>query len=474
MFCLPCLPVCILSLEDSWEVNVFVSSHLESLVCGLNLFCELCKYEETMLLCLKLLPRTIACVTLFFRIPTLVERHVRRCWCDRCDQCPPCRRARFDRAADCQLQGEVSASLLEVSALNDLRGEASRWHTGATNVEKMIYYLKRLTIELASRENDDNPARDIFPTTPLQEGFVAFSGKSLEELRAELPDLEGRLFHLRAGSAMMAWSYFEKLVALENMAVDRSEGLSSLSNPFPTPAKEVTVESLLDCLIWATNKFGQLSAVIEKVQSAASSMAESSGSVCPKLDNQQNSLLRMSDAILGLAAHIKVNGDQGPPLLKEVKAIQKQLDNCAWQLSGSGAKLVNASLKELIMSIAKVLSECSAHLAKGVDHSQRTYEGMIALNENVKEGNQLLKELVEGQRMSLRHATQNLAQQQAQQQAPNLPIPPPAPVPPVSMGSPGVSPGASVIPAAFQNPALGAAASCARETSRRDPVYSNG
>ena len=357
--------------------------------------------------------------------------------------------------ADCQLQGEVSGSLLEVSALNDLRCEASRWHTAATNVEKMIYYLKRLTLELASRENDDNPARDIFPTTPLQEGFVAFSGKSLEELRAELPDLEGRLFHLRAGSAMMAWSYFEKLTALENMAVDRSEGLSSLSNPFPTPAKEVSVESLLDCLIWATNKFGQLSAVIEKVQSAASSMAESSGSVCPKLDNQQNSLLRMSDAILGLAAHIKVNGDQGPPLLKEVKAIQKQLDNCAWQLSGSGAKLVNASLKELIMSIAKVLSECSAHLAKGVDHSQRTYEGMIALNENVKEGNQLLKELVEGQRMSLRHATQNLAQQQAQQQAPNLPIPPPAPVPPVSMGSPGVSQGASVIPAAFQNPALG-------------------
>ena len=348
--------------------------------------------------------------------------------------------------ADCQLQGEVSASLLEVSALNDLRCEASRWHTGATNVEKTIYYLKRLTIELASRENDDNQARDIFPTSPLQEGFMAFSGKSLEELRAELPDLEGRLFHLRAGSAMMAWSYFEKLVALENLAVDRSEGLSSLSNPFPTPAKEVTVESLLDCLVWATNKFGQLSAVIEKVQGAASSMAESSGSVCPKLDAQQNSLLRMSDAILGLAAHIKVNGDQGPPLLKEVKAIQKQLDNCAWQLSGSGAKLVNASLKELMMSIAKVLSECSAHLAKGVDHSQRTYEGMIALNENVKEGNQLLKELVEGQRMSLRHATQNLAQQ-----VPTLPTPPPAPTPPVSMGSPG----ASAIPAAFQNPALG-------------------
>ena len=69
--CFVCL-VCqfaFLSLEDSWEVDVFVTSHLESLVCGLNLFCEFCKYEETMLLCLKLLPRTIACVTLFLSHP---------------------------------------------------------------------------------------------------------------------------------------------------------------------------------------------------------------------------------------------------------------------------------------------------------------------------------------------------------------------------------------------------------------------
>ena len=204
------------------------------------------------------------------------------------------------------------------------------------------------------------------------------------------------------------------------------------------------MESLLDCLVWATNKFGQLSTVIGKVQDAASSMAESSGLVNPKLDAQHTSLLRMSDGILALAANIKVNGDQGAPLLAGVKAIQKQLENCAWQVSGSGAKLVNVSVKELLMSSAKVLSECNAQLAKGVDHSQRTYEGVIALNENVKEGNQLLKELIEGQRISLRHAAQNLAQQQAS-------TPPPVPAPPVSMGSQG----ASTIPAAFQNPALG-------------------
>ena len=199
--------------------------------------------------------------------------------------------------------------------------EATRWHTGATNVEKLIYHLKRLIVELASQEADGTQASDIFPTSPLQEGFVSFSGKSLADLRGELPDLEGRLFHLRAGSSMLAWSYFEKLVALENMSVDRSEGTSSLSNPMPTSAREVTVESLLDCLVWATNRFGQLASVIGKVQDAATSMAESSGVVNPKLDAQHTSLLRMSDGILALAANIKVNGEQGAPILAGVKAI---------------------------------------------------------------------------------------------------------------------------------------------------------
>ena len=87
--------------------------------------------------------------------------------------------------ADCQFQGEASASLIEVSALNDLRCEATRWHTGATNVEKLIYHLKRLIVELASQESDGHQASDIFPTSPLQEGFMSFSGKSLADLRGE-------------------------------------------------------------------------------------------------------------------------------------------------------------------------------------------------------------------------------------------------------------------------------------------------
>ena len=229
---------------------------------------------------------------------------------------------------------------------------------------------------------------------------------------------------------MLAWSYFEKLVALENMSVDRSEDTGSLSNPMPTSAREVTVESLLDCLVWATNRFGQLASVIGKVQDAATSMAESSGVVNPKLDAQHTSLLRMSDGLLALAANIKVNGEQGAPILAGIKALQKQLENCAWQVSGSGAKLVNVSVKELLMSQGKNIGENTVNTAKSLEILKNMYQGLVALNDSYKEGtstikesNTLLKELIEGQKMALRQPGVRMAQQTST----------PEPFPPIPM-----------------------------------------
>ena len=173
--------------------------------------------------------------------------------------------------ADCQFQSEISATLLEVSALNDLRCEATRWHTGATNLEKFIYLMKRLITELSGMESSGGQdASDIFPSAPLEEGLISLSGKSLADLRQELPDCEARLFHMRGGASTLAWSYFEKLVCLQNMSQDRSDtGTGSVSGPMPVPSGEIKVEALLDTLAWAVNRFGQLATIISKVQEAA-------------------------------------------------------------------------------------------------------------------------------------------------------------------------------------------------------------
>ena len=316
----------------------------------------------------------------------------------------------LDELAACQFSGGgASASLIETSALNDLRCEASRWHVGATNVEKLIYQVKRLIVELANHEADGTSASDIFPQAPLQEGLVILGGKSLADLRAEVPNLEGRLVHLRAGSSMMSWSYFEKLTELENMSIDRSEGTGSMDTPMPATARDVTVESLLDCLVWSTNKFGQLASVIGKVEAAATSMAQSSGTVNPKLDTQYASLMKIADGMFALAAHVKTNSENAAPLVAGVKALQKQLENCSWQISGHGAKLVNVSVKELLMSQGKNIGEIAVNTTKSLEILKGQYEGLIALHDSFKEGtaavkesNALLKELTEGQKMALR------------------------------------------------------------------------
>ena len=45
--------------------------------------------------------------------------------------------------ADCQFQNEVSSQLIEGSALNDFRVEATGWRNSASNQERFIYLLKQ-------------------------------------------------------------------------------------------------------------------------------------------------------------------------------------------------------------------------------------------------------------------------------------------------------------------------------------------
>ena len=251
---------------------------------------------------------------------------------------------------------------------------------------------------------------------------------------------------MRGGASTLAWSYFEKLACLQNMSQDRSDtGTGSVSDPMPVPSGEITVEALLDTLAWAVNRFGQLATVISKVQEAATSMAASSGLLNPKLDAQHTSLVRVADGLLALSANIKVNSEHAGPMLAGIKALQKQMENCSWQISGSGAKLVNVSVKELLMSQGKNIGENTANTTKSLEILKNMYEGLVALNDSYKEGtstmkesNTLLKELIEGQKMALRQPGIRMAQQTS--------TPEPIPPAPMTTGAPGTA----SVPAAFQ------------------------
>ena len=66
-----------------------------------------------------------------------------------------------------------------------------------------------------------------------------------------------------------------------------------MSDPVPTPSGDLKVESLLDTLVWATNRFGMLSSVTIKMTETASQISEVSGMLNPKLETQQQSIVKM-------------------------------------------------------------------------------------------------------------------------------------------------------------------------------------
>ena len=232
----------------------------------------------------------------------------------------------------------------------------------------------------------------------LQEGLMTCAGKTLVELRQKVADRETKLLHLRAGAGMLSWGYFEKLVSLQNLEPDRSDaGTQSISDPVPIPSGELRVESLLDTLVWATNKFGCLSQMMIKTTEAANQISEASGTLNPKLESQQQSIVKMSEGLLALAAHIKVAGDAAAPVTATLKSMTKSLENTAWQLSGSG-KVANCSVKDHLLSQGKLLGEASITATKTLEVLSSACEGILSINDTQKETNLLLKELVAGQK----------------------------------------------------------------------------
>lgn len=95
----------------------------------------------------------------------------------------------------------------------------------------------------------------------------------MAELRREVIEMESRLEQLRAGSGLYSWAYFEKLIGLQNQDIDRSEALS-VSEPGLPQSGEIRIESLLDTLVWATHKFGNVSQALTRICEASERIGE--------------------------------------------------------------------------------------------------------------------------------------------------------------------------------------------------------
>ena len=209
---------------------------------------------------------------------------------------------------------------MESTALNVFRVEASRWHTAGSNHEGRLYAIKQFTLELASQEVGGVDPATIYPTTPLPEGLGDCSGKSLSDLRVEIQEMERKLVHYWSAASLYASSYFEKLLQLSSAEVEDSPDEMS------PPTREVKTEALLDTLIWATHRFGGVSKALSQISEAATKICDTASGLCPSMADQTNSVVKLSEGLLALTAHVKVNGDNGGPILAVLKQISKNIE----------------------------------------------------------------------------------------------------------------------------------------------------
>ena len=182
-----------------------------------------------------------------------------------------------------------SQGLLEETALNCFRCEASRWHTAGSNHEGKLRALKHMVLELSGQEIGGVGPSTLFPAT-VPEGLNEYSGRSLVELRSEVQEMEQKLVLYKAAAKVYAWAYFEKLLQLSNAEVDRSTEDSPADVAPPT--QEVKMEALLDTLVWATHRFGGVSKALTQISESATRICDSASSLGPAMTEQTHTVAK--------------------------------------------------------------------------------------------------------------------------------------------------------------------------------------
>ncbi|CAK9064447.1 unnamed protein product, partial [Durusdinium trenchii] len=113
-----------------------------------------------------------------------------------------------------------------------------------------------------------------------------YVGLSLVALRAKIDQLEELMPMLASGGHLYAWSYFEKVSQLAARGPDESRSETEMGDPCPAVAGEIKLETVLDTLLWAVNKFGGLSNALKQVSEFNANMDKRRADLDEKLQKQ--------------------------------------------------------------------------------------------------------------------------------------------------------------------------------------------
>ena len=318
-------------------------------------------------------------------------------------------------------RAEMSAELFAQSSLLELKSEAARWHSASDQVEKDLGTLAALILDLqnqATQEgtNDEN--------TLVKDGPL--TGRSLSHVVRVQEANRNRLRALRDGENLFSFSYFSKYVAVEEGSLPSFAG----------DIREGNRDAVLDVIRWTTQK---MSDSHESVKSMTTFLTALDAHL--KLTEEAHAetsrrLIELAGAIVGVQSATRIAVDDSK---QNHRQNHKTLENMLWQLSGSG-KTVNQSMKDIVLSMAKLIQQSEQHLSRSTRAAEASLEGIDGLEVHLKAIAGHLQKLVD---------LQSKKPDEPKAAGPKMPPPPMAPTT-GNAPAPGVPGGMTAPPGAVQ------------------------
>ena len=289
-------------------------------------------------------------------------------------------RVQASRLQEANRKAEMSAELFAQCSLLELKSEAARWHSASDQVEKDLGTLAALILDLQSQATQEG--------TNEENTLVKVTGRSLSHVVRVQEANRNRLRALRDGENLYSFSYFSKYVAVEEGSLPSFAG----------DIREGNRDAVLDVIRWTTQK---MSDSHESVKSMTTFLTALDAHL--KLTEEAHAetsrrLIELAGAVVGVQSATRVAVDDSK---QNHRQTHKTLENMLWQLAGPG-KAVNQSMKDVLISSAKMIQQVEQHLSKNGRIAEATSESMDNMENHLAAISGHLQKLVELQSKSNR------------------------------------------------------------------------
>ena len=279
----------------------------------------------------------------------------------------------------------VSNTCFEVS-----KAESERWRQAAYGAQEIVYAIQS-EMDQVTRIHSETPGTEL-DETRLPDENGPRSGMSYRELGIRRHAMVVRQQQLRAGASFWAYVYFQGLVQ------PQTSDFTPISS-LPEAARGTALASadyLHDMLRWCLGRFSKLQDLYAHMSEFMTQLQETDASSKKQFNVLAEKIHELAGAIVGVQSATRVAVDDSK---QNQKQTHRTLENMLWQLAGPG-KAVNQSMKDVVVSSAKMIQQVEQHLSKNIRIAESTAENMENMENHLAAISGHLQKLVELQSKS--------------------------------------------------------------------------